>query len=197
MDGQPLQPRRSVNRRSTAAVPPQCRGADRRRSGNPPGNFRTIECSRTGAARGRGARADGTRRRRSGCREGTRFVRRRGCASRWLLAAQGTRPARGPQVLKEGEREKTKTYQAVVWVARPLTDADLQTLLAVLRAFRVSVDQRAHRRRAHANARAGEGARSAPADADPRASPPHAAQPVAGTSRASLGCSISVASQPA
>ena len=49
-------------------------------------------------------------------------------------------PARGPQVLKEGEREKTKTYQAVVWVARPLTDADLQTLLAVLRASRISVD---------------------------------------------------------
>ncbi len=44
-------------------------------------------------------------------------------------------------MLKEGEREKTKTYQAVVWVARPLTDADLQTLLAVLRASRISVDQ--------------------------------------------------------
>ena len=44
-------------------------------------------------------------------------------------------------MLKEGEREKTKTYQAVVWVARPLTDADLQTLLAVLRASRVGVDQ--------------------------------------------------------
>jgi tRNA U54 and U55 pseudouridine synthase Pus10 len=53
-------------------------------------------------------------------------------------------------VLKEGEREKTKTYQAVVWVARPLTDADLQTLLAVLRASRVGVDQIS----AHARARA-------------------------------------------
>ena len=95
MDGQPLQPRRSVNRRSTAtrstsceysehpceysehppvssldvrltAAVPQCRSAGRRRSGNPPGNVRTIECSRTGAARGRGARADDSRRRRSG-----------------------------------------------------------------------------------------------------------------------------------
>jgi tRNA U54 and U55 pseudouridine synthase Pus10 len=100
-------------------------------------------------------------------------------------------------VLKEGEREKTKTYQAVVWVARPLTDADLQTLLAVLRASRVGVDHfSAHARartRMHAQVKALEVHQLTPIRVLHRRTLLNRLV----APRASLGCSISVASQPA